>query len=141
LAARRASTRTTLRAANDDVEVIDSERCCTPAPSPEDQEMDPNATPKPRLAEEGQIYVTLTAAKAFATKMEMDLTHEIEEARRDLTEIMMQAYRSDGGGVRARIKARGIDLSAIVVREGPLLVVTSIEVRDLITGARGGRRR
>ncbi len=94
---------------------------------------DPNATPRPRISAEGHVYVTLAAAEQYARAMRID---GIEEARRDLTEVMLTAHRTDGGSVRARIKPRGIDLSARVVAEGPLLVVTSVEVRDLNQGRR-----
>jgi hypothetical protein len=63
---------------------------------------DPNAKPKPRLSAEGHVFVSLAAAQQYARAMRMDDVRELEEARRDLTELMLDAYRTDGDSVRMR---------------------------------------
>jgi hypothetical protein len=101
--------------------------------------MDPSHPPKPRLSSEGQIYVTLAAAEQWLDANDFG---GLEEARRDLTELLLDAYRQDGdpGQVRYRSKSEGIDLQARVVPEGRLIVVVSIHVRDHVSG-RGARNR
>lgn len=92
--------------------------------------MDPNATPKPKLSTEGQIYVTLRAAEEWLAANDFG---GVEEARRDLTELLMDAHRVDSqpDQVRYRSRHEGIDLQAKVVEEGRLLVVLSIYVREI----------
>lgn len=87
---------------------------------------------KRRLSAEGQIYVTAAAAQQYMA--DMPGVRGIEEARRELTEIMLDAYRTEGGAVRARNRQRALDLSARVVQEGRLLVVVSVTCRDLTEG-------
>lgn len=84
----------------------------------------------PRLVTLGQVYVTLTAAEQYARQRSL----RIEEARRELTEILVDHGRvleeTSPIRVRARSRATQIDLSARVSQEGRLLVVVSIEARD-----------
>lgn len=54
--------------------------------------MDPNATSKPKLSTEGQLYVTLAAAEQWLAANDFD---GLEEARRDLTVLLMGAHRVD----------------------------------------------
>lgn len=96
---------------------------------------------KPRLSEEGQIYVTLAAAEQWSRANDYG---GIEEARRDLTELLLDAYRTGDpadGMVRLRRTAERIDLQAHVSTESRLLVVTRVIVREYRGGAGDGRRR
>jgi len=93
-------------------------------------------TPKPRLSEEGQIYVTLRAAQQW---LEANDFAGLEEARRDLTELMLDAYRTTGDQVRLRASRDKLDLQARVTVDGRLLVVRDIHVRALVQ--RTGQRR
>lgn len=88
---------------------------------------DPHAPPKPRITNEGHVYVSLAAAEQYQRAMGYD---GIEEARRDLTDIMLDAHRTDTGDVRMRNNKRGLDISARVARDGRLLVIVSVNVRD-----------
>jgi hypothetical protein len=84
---------------------------------------------RPRLATLGQVYVTLTAAEQYAKQRSL----RIEEARRELTELLLDARVLDEAPpmrIRARSRATQIDVSARVLREGRLLVVVSVEARD-----------
>jgi len=89
-----------------------------------------NAPPKPRITTEGHVYVSIAAAEQYARAMSMDPVRELEEARRDLTELMLDAYRTETGTVRMRNNKRGLDISARVAKEGRLLVIVSVETRD-----------
>lgn len=97
---------------------------------------------KPRLGAEGQVFVSLRAAEQWLDAN--DFTG-IEEARRDLTELLLDAYRTDGDPelVRYRSKAQRLDLYARIAREGRLLVVVSVSPRDLVgsAGNKAARRR
>lgn len=101
-----------------------------------------NSERKPRLSEQGQIYVTLAAAEQWERANNYS---GVEEARRDLTELLLDAYfTGDGsdGMVRRRVPAEGLDVQAHVIREKRLLVVNRVHVRDLNSTGRGqGRRR
>lgn len=94
----------------------------------------PQPPERPLLGSLGQIYVTLRAAEDYAG----DERLRAEEARRELTELLLDARVRDPAAepmqVRARSRASGIDLSATVVREGRLLVVTSAHARDAPQG-------
>lgn len=89
-----------------------------PGPPPED-------AGKPRLGTLGQVYVTLAAAEQYQRTTDM----RIEEARRDLTELLLDAREQTSGSYRYRRKSDGVDISARVVREGKLLVVVSVNAR------------
>jgi hypothetical protein len=90
--------------------------------------------PKPRLSTEGQIYVTLAAAEQYLAQA--GSLEGIESARRELTTLMLDAYRTDGDPdcCRYRNSSRGIDLTARVSKEGRLIVVISAHVRDFNVG-------
>lgn len=101
----------------------------TAAPPPE----------RPRLGAQGQIYVTLAAARQYLEAV--DVPGDIETARRELTELMLDARQNpdDPGAYRARSHATGLDLSARVSVEGRLHVVVHVSVRE--RGPRGPRPR
>lgn len=90
--------------------------------------------PKPTLAETGQVYVSLAAAREYAAHERL----RDEEARRELTELAMDARETAEPGVwRMRRRSSGLDLQLRVAKEGRLLVVTHARVRE---GNVGGRR-
>lgn len=93
------------------------------------------ATRGDTLATVGQIYVTPTAAAAFAA---VERIYSDEDARRELTELLIDAKQEeDETRWRMRVRSTGLDIQARVSREGRLLVVTHVNVRD---GNVGGRR-
>lgn len=84
------------------------------------------------LGQSGQILVTQAAADAYAVGSRRSLGYE--EARRELTELLIGAARkpADASGLehwRARSRTLGVDVDAHVSREGPLAVVTHVHVR------------
>ena len=90
---------------------------------------------RPLLSSLGQIYVTLAAALEYARPIagESEGMRD-EEARRELTELLVESarVREEHDGqivVRARSKTLGVDVTAHVVREPPLLVVVHVSVR------------
>lgn len=94
-------------------------------------ELPPDAPdPRPRLGDAGgHLYVTMAAAQRFAAFGGMQL----EEARRQLTLLLLDAKLQREGEPshwRARSRSTGLDIKATVVREGPLLVVLSCNVRE-----------
>jgi hypothetical protein len=97
------------------------------------------------LADTGQVYVTFEAARTYAAYERL----EIEEARRELTEILLNAHPSGqpepGRPERWRARQRSIDLDvqASVVREGRLAVVVHVNIRERNSsgGDRNSRRR
>jgi len=96
---------------------------------------------RPKLSTEGQIFVTLAAAEAW---LEANDFSGVEEARRDLTRLLMDAHRveSEPHQVRYRSHADALDLEARVVEEDGLLVVVSINVRELASkGTRAAKHR
>lgn len=87
----------------------------------------PNTIEKPKLHTQGHVYVTLSAAEQYLDACpELD---GIEDARRKLTERMLDAHMIDDRRARARARGAGIDVTAFVVREGRLLVVTGVAVQ------------
>lgn len=88
----------------------------------------------------GQVYVTLAAARSYLADMERlgDAPTGIEEARRELTELLLDATTGPLHGLaagqpeawRARSRTTGLDVSARVAREGRLAIVVSVTVRD-----------
>lgn len=78
----------------------------------------------------GAVYVTLSAARRFAEQAGYD-EHELEAARRELTELVLDAKQSatDPSQWRVRKRSTDLDLTCRVAREGRLLVVTSVSVR------------
>lgn len=100
---------------------------------------------KPRLSSEGQLFVSLAAAEQWH---DLNDFGGVEEARRDLTSLLLDAYRTEADPdiVRYRSKSSGLDLQARVAREGRLIVVVSLNVRDINVGkgdrsAQAARRR
>lgn len=89
----------------------------------------------------GVVYVTLAAAETYAAAEQI----QIEEARRELTELLLDAARVKGepsarGATelwRCRRRSTGLDISARISRESKLAVVVSINVREHNVG--GGR--
>jgi hypothetical protein len=90
---------------------------------------------RPRLAELGQVYVTLAVARAYGRAV--GLSGE-EEARRRLTALLVSHGRVVEGavapgataGVRARSRRLGEDVSArVALEEDGLLVVVAVQVR------------
>lgn len=91
-----------------------------PGPPPEDAS-------RPRLGEQGQVFITIAAAQSYAECRRL----RPEEARRELTELLLDAREgSTPGAYRARSRVSQIDISAKVVREGRLLVVVSASARE-----------
>lgn len=92
--------------------------------------------PRPTLAETGAVYVTLSAARRFA-ELGGYGPHEIEAARRELTELLLDAKQSmtDPSRWRARKRSTDLDITAIVAREGRLLVVTAVNARAYDPGS------
>lgn len=84
------------------------------------------------LGASAQVYVTLRAAEDYAHAAHL----RIEEARRELTERLLGARRTtdaDNGCEvwRARSRTSGMDIGAMVSREGPLAVVIGVHVRGV----------
>ena len=85
-----------------------------------------------RLADEGQILVTQRAAEQYADAARLG----VEEARRELTVVLLDAHRVAGDTEtperwRARSRTLGIDVSARVVRQDGLLVVVGCSRRTI----------
>ena len=83
------------------------------------------------LGTTGQVYVTYAAAQDYAARADL----QIEEARRELTELLLDATaRAAEPGRpepwRLRSRTAGLDISARVVTHGRLRVVVSISVRE-----------
>jgi len=89
-----------------------------------------------QLGEEGQVYVTLAAARQYG---EAEDVRE-EEARRELTELLLEAKGVEGRPDQWRYRSQSsqLDVLARVSPESPLLVVTHVSVRA--TGERAPRR-
>lgn len=79
------------------------------------------------LASTGQIYVTARAAREYGRALDVDP----ELARRDLTELLLEAGQrpSDGEYERWRRRTEIVEVSALVSREGPLAVVVTVDAR------------
>jgi len=84
------------------------------------------------LGDTGQVYVTYSAARSYATFTGA----EPEEARHRLTELLLDAERkgsAENGAERYRYRSRseGVDITAHVSHEhgGRLAVVTHVHVR------------
>lgn len=88
----------------------------------------------PRLAETGQILVTLAAARSAG----LTWACGDEEARRRLTVLLCDAHAVDAQVQperwRAKRRSSGWDISATISREPPLVVVVSASVRPLSGG-------
>lgn len=100
---------------------------------------------RPTLGQTGQIFVTFAAAKRFIEPGGYE-EHEVETARRALTELLIDArQQSDPQSWRTRKRSTKLDISAIVQSEGRLLVVTYITAQPYdppsrTSAARKGRR-
>lgn len=100
---------------------------------------------RPTLGQTGQIFVTYAAAKRFIEPGGYQ-EHEIEAARRALTEFLIDArQQSDPQSWRTRKRSTKLDISAIVQTEGRLLVVTYVTAQHYdppsrTSAARKGRR-
>jgi hypothetical protein len=101
---------------------------------------------RPTLGETGQVYVTLAAARQFMEGAGYE-EHELETARRRVTELLLDARprQADPRMWRARKRSTKLDLSALVEQEGRLFVVTFISVQPYdppsrTSGDRSGRR-
>ena len=82
--------------------------------------------PRPTLGQTGQIFVTYAAARSFIEPGGYQ-EHEVEAARRALTELLIDArQQTDPQSWRTRKRSTKLDISAIVQQEGRLLVVTFI---------------
>jgi hypothetical protein len=82
-----------------------------------------------RLYQTGQIYVTASAARTYADWGGW----QVEEARRDLTELLLDATQRETERPpelwRIRSRTESVDITARVAREGRLAVVVSINAR------------
>ena len=82
----------------------------------------------------GQVDVTLAAAEQYAEGCWRRRHLRFEEARRELTELLLDArvgeLRADILHVRARSRRTQLDVSATVRQEGRIVVVLSASVRE-----------
>ena len=93
-----------------------------------------------RLRDTGQVQVTRLAAERYAAHDGIGL----EQARLDLTELLLDATRRDDTSTglerwRYRSRSDGLDITASVTREGPLAIVVGVSVREY--RQTGSRRR
>lgn len=88
----------------------------------------------PSLAEHGPVYVSHAAAVEYARSEDLGT----EPARRELTELLLDARHvgDDESHWRARRRSTDLDITVRVARDGRLLVVTHVSVRS-----RGGGQR
>jgi hypothetical protein len=88
------------------------------------------------LAQQGAVYVSHAAAVTYARAEDIGT----EEARRELTEILLDARQveSDPTQWRYRRRSTDLDITCRVAREGRLLVATSVNVRTRNSGGRRG---
>lgn len=88
------------------------------------------------LSQQGAVYVSHAAAATYARDEDIGL----EEARRELTELLLDARQveRDPDQWRLRRRSEQLDVTCRVVRDGRLLVVTSVHVRALNSGGRRG---
>jgi hypothetical protein len=100
---------------------------------------------RPTLGQTGQIFVTYAAARSFIEPGGYK-EHEVEAARRALTELLIDArQQTDPQSWRTRKRSTKLDISAIVQQEGRLLVVTYITAQPYdppsrTSAGRHGRR-
>jgi len=102
---------------------------------------------RPTLGETGQIFVTYAAARLFMEPAGYQ-EHEVEAARRALTDLLIDArQQTDPQSWRTRKRSTKLDISAIIQPEGRLLVVTHVLAQPYdppsrtSAGRRGGRPR
>lgn len=96
------------------------------------------------LGETGQILVTQAAADAYADARDLGF----EEARRELTGLLLGARRRGDSRTgaeswRARSAGLGVDVGAMIARDGKLAIVTHVSVRPFVRrkGAGAAERR
>lgn len=85
-------------------------------------------TESAHLGGTGCVYVTLRAAREYAAGTELG----DEQARRELTELLLDARRQGDTSDpyerwRFRRRSAGVEISALVSREGRLAVVVTVE--------------
>jgi hypothetical protein len=99
---------------------------------------------RPTLSETGPIFVTQAAAQQFLEARGYK-GHEIETARRDLTELLLDARQKQNVPHmwRARKRSTKLDITAIVQQQGRLLVVTFVTIQPYDPPSRtsGNRQR
>jgi hypothetical protein len=102
---------------------------------------------RPTLGQTGQIFVTYAAARLFIEPGGYQ-EHEVEAARRALTDLLIDArQQTDPHSWRTRKRSTKLDISAIIQPEGRLLVVTHVLAQPYdppsrtSAGRRGGRSR
>ena len=74
-----------------------------------------------------QIYVTLAAAREYARAVGAD---GVEDARRELTELLLQARPKAGDPSRWRLREPDLDARVAIDDQARLAVVTHIHLRD-----------
>ena len=100
---------------------------------------------RPTLGQTGQIFVTYAAARNFIEPGGYQ-EHELEAARRALTELLIDArQQTEPESWRTRKRSTKLDISAIVKPEGRLLVVTFVSAQPYdppsrTSAGRPGRR-
>jgi len=104
-----------------------------------------DATPNPLLNTRGHVYVTLAAVRGYMHATDGP-EHAIEEARRDLTELLLRARirREDRPGelvLRVLDRSRNLDVQGRALVEPPFVVVTRVQVRGAITSGERRQRR
>lgn len=88
------------------------------------------------LSATGPVYVSHAAAVEYAREEDIAL----EPARRELTELLLDARQVAGDPTQWRMRKRStdLDITCRVARDGRLVVVTTVHVRDRNTGGRRG---
>lgn len=91
---------------------------------------------RPTLGETGPVYVEIAAAREFGVLERL----EDERARRELTELLLDAKQSKSEPAlwRFRRRSTGLDITARVRQVGRLLVVEHVSVRPTNVGGRRG---
>ncbi|HEU4727038.1 MAG TPA: hypothetical protein VFT22_04095 [Kofleriaceae bacterium] len=85
--------------------------------------------PRPTLGETGQIFVTYAAARSFIEPGGYK-EHEIESARRALTDLLIDARQQPNRGTwRTRKRSTKLDISAVVEPEGRLQLQGHAQVK------------
>jgi len=89
------------------------------------------------LGTTGTVYVTMAAARSYAGARGLGE----EEARRELTELLLDAKHQPGAdrppyeSWRFRRRSADVEVSATVSREGRLAVIVAVQAH--VRGARG----
>lgn len=105
----------------------------------------PSESPATTLGQSGQLFVTYTAAQRFLElvgEIVQLQPHELERARRLLTELLIDARQiRDTEFWRTRRRSTGLDINAIVEREGRLLIVPGLNAQAYAPPSRPGSQR